>query len=223
MIQRRGAVGEQHVFLQQPQRPPVITGRGFRARQGDHPRLDLPRHLRLHQRRRPLPPADHILGPTGALGEPLRDQIHRALRDPGPLGDHPPIRNRTDGLVQLQQNPGPGNHPSRMRPPRHHPRQLHPVTSTQRDDMILRPGHDSDSSRSSINREQPTSNTNQIKGGTLLDCVDYRGNRHVGVFNPTPATMREPFVDAVVEHLTNGLAHDGVVTTARLDERITRS
>ena len=139
MIQRRGAVGEQHVCLQQPQRPPVITGRGFRARQGDHPR------------------------------------------------------------------------------------QLHPVTSTQRDDMILRPGHDSDSSRSSINREQPTSNTNQIKSGTLLDCVDYRGNRHVGVFNPTPATMREPFVDAVVEHLTNGLAHDGVVTTARLDERITRS
>jgi hypothetical protein len=37
--------------------------------------------------------------------------------------------------------------------------------------MILRPGHDNGSSRSSINRKQPTSNTNIIRRDTLLAAL----------------------------------------------------
>ena len=57
---------------------------------------------------------------------------------------------------------------------------------------------------------------------TTLDYMVYGGDGYVGVFNPTQATMREPFVDAVVEKLKADLASGTITTAARLDGRITR-
>ena len=58
---------------------------------------------------------------------------------------------------------------------------------------------------------------------TTLDFMVYGGDGYVGVFNPTQATMREPFVDAVVAKLKADLASGLVTTAARQDGRITRS
>lgn len=57
---------------------------------------------------------------------------------------------------------------------------------------------------------------------TTLDFMVYGGDGYVGVFNPTKATMREPFIDAVVEQFKSDLARGVVTTASRLDGRITR-
>ena len=58
---------------------------------------------------------------------------------------------------------------------------------------------------------------------TTLDFMVYGGDGYVGVFNPTSATMREPFVDAVVAKLKDDLSRGVITTASRLDGRITRS
>lgn len=58
---------------------------------------------------------------------------------------------------------------------------------------------------------------------TTLDFMVYGGDGYVDVFNPTQATMREPFVDAVTEKLKADLANGIITTAARHDGRITKS
>lgn len=56
-----------------------------------------------------------------------------------------------------------------------------------------------------------------------VDYMVYGGDGFVNVFNPTKATMREPFIDAVVAALKSDLAAGVITSAARADGRITRS
>ena len=61
-----------------------------------------------------------------------------------------PWRLEGDALVEGQQDPGPGNHPSRMTPGRDQLDQLRAITRAQADRELLRTRHDLNSSQPSI-------------------------------------------------------------------------
>ena len=92
-----------------------------------------------------------------------RIPVTRQLR----LG-YPPIRGWVIGPIQLQQDPEPGRSSAPDVSPVTPPATTSLGTSSERDDVFLRPGHDSDSSRSSIDRDQPTSNTHSLRCDTPL-------------------------------------------------------
>ena len=129
-------------FSSSRRRPPLTSLGRLGARQRDHPGLDFAGHLGLHRRCGPLLAADHVLDPPAMCRERLRHQVDRALRRADPLGHHPTIRRVTLRLVQRQQHPGPGDHPSRMPTRGHHLDQLRTVTRRQADRELLGTRHD---------------------------------------------------------------------------------
>jgi 5'-nucleotidase len=56
-----------------------------------------------------------------------------------------------------------------------------------------------------------------------VDYMVYGGDGYVGVFNPTTAVMREPYIDAVIEAITADAAAGRVTQMPVLDGRITRA
>jgi len=89
VVHRRYPLRQEHMLLEQSQRPALTPRRWLAARQRDQPGLNSARHLRLHRRRRPLLAADHLLDPATLGRERLCHQVHGALRRTDPLG-HPP-------------------------------------------------------------------------------------------------------------------------------------
>lgn len=57
---------------------------------------------------------------------------------------------------------------------------------------------------------------------TVVDYMVYGGDGYIDVFNPNKATMREPYVDAVVAALKSDLAAGRITSSSRIDGRITR-